>query len=73
MYNSNVVQLEKEIADVINRSGLEISVINLILTKLANESAVILNQIVQNEQEELLAKQGIEEATVTGVVDNEIK
>lgn len=73
MYNSNVVQLEKEIADVINRSGLEISVINLILTKLANESAVILNQIIQNEQEELLAKQGIEEATVTGAVDNEIK
>lgn len=71
MYNSNVVQLEKEIADVINRSGLEISVINLILTKLANESAVILNQIVQNEQEELLAKQGIEEATIAE--DSEIK
>lgn len=71
MYNSNVVQLEKEIANVINRSGLEISVINLILTKLANESAVILNQIVQNEQEELLAKQGIEEATIAE--DSEIK
>lgn len=71
MYNSNVVQLEKEIANVINRSGLEISVINLILTKLVNESAAILNQIVQNEQEELLAKQGIEEATIAE--DSEIK
>lgn len=50
--NTQIKNLESQIINAINTSGVEIAVVSLILEKLLNESNLILAQVMDKENEQ---------------------
>lgn len=58
--NLRIKQLEMQLIESINNSGVDIATVSLILEKLLNESNAMLHQIISQEQmaqEELVAQE----------------
>lgn len=51
MTNTSVKNLEIQLVELINNSGVDIATVSLILDKLAKEANTVLNQVMLEEQQ----------------------
>lgn len=54
--NTQIKNLESQIINAINTSGVEIAVVSLILEKLLNESNALLAQLIAKENEQQIVE-----------------